>query len=68
MAKHGISPSKALRVGVKSMLNEPFVEEPGVRIKETEIGKRERMQQVMQEVINNLNSDIAQLRKGKNVV
>lgn len=62
-----ISPSKCFQVGARLLLNEKFEPEDGINIRETEIGKRERVQRAMQTTIDQLNKELHDLKGKPNV-
>jgi len=63
MRGKNISPSKALKVGALKLLGEPDLEEGVTIVENTEKNKIERIQQSMQQVINDLNEELEVLRK-----
>ena len=50
-----ISPSQAFKVGVHQLLEQPFVPEPDSTLYESEVAKRQRIQNTMQEAMNIIN-------------
>ena len=67
MKKLAISPSKAIRVGIRAIAHEPFQDERGISITETQktqLAKLQRANEAMQEQILKLSNDLENTQKG----